>query len=126
MLEEIQKKRLEELRKMIEIPNMRNKSRKQIPTEIQEIKTFMEIIYNKLNGEDRISYIDRIAASDQEEIDILKVARDHEKNSTQQLSDDTNNIGLMGVNEKPRNGTSVMKKSLQMTEDRKLPKWLRS
>ena len=56
-------------------------SMKHIQIEIQEIKTSIESICNRLNkGENIISDLeDRIAASDHEKKNVLKASGDHEK-----------------------------------------------
>ena len=85
---------------------------KQIQRDTQEIKNLIESCQSCLNkSEDRISDLkDKIAASEQERKDLLKITRNQEI-IIQQLQDDAkkNNIRLIGINEKEGSNTNDIK-----------------
>ena len=86
---------------------------KQIQRDIQEIKNSIESCKNHHNkNEDRISDLeDKIAASEQERKDLLKITRNQEI-TIQQLQDDAkkNNISLIWMNEKEGDNTKDIRR----------------
>ena len=86
---------------------------KQIQRDIQEIKNSIESCKNHHNkSEDRISDLeDKIAASEHEMKDLLKITRNQEI-TIQQLQDDAkkNNIRLIWMNEKEGDNTKDIRR----------------